>query len=195
MILSKDQLEELDTIVAAGPDLEKDSVVRWRAIDLKRVIEARFGVGRDFNRLNFPAEIFDEGGEPIHAFRKRREAALRLVSPARLMGDRDLLIGGEEPLDRIAEKGEDEVVLKFRRRGKPSFELAPDRLAPKGLAQRAGGILRDMDAHEAVLMADHARGHRSDSPLPWKLLRWRRVIARTARARRQPLRARGRSRG
>ncbi|MDF2370670.1 MAG: IS630 family transposase [Rhizobiaceae bacterium] len=42
--LSNDQLEELDTIVAAGPDLEKDGVVRWRAIDLKRVIEARFGV-------------------------------------------------------------------------------------------------------------------------------------------------------
>jgi transposase len=42
--LSNSQLEELDRIVEAGPDLEKDGVVRWRAIDLKRVIEARFGV-------------------------------------------------------------------------------------------------------------------------------------------------------
>jgi len=42
--LNNDQLEELDRIVEAGPDLEKDGVVRWRAIDLKRVIEARFGV-------------------------------------------------------------------------------------------------------------------------------------------------------
>lgn len=42
--LSNDQLEELDRIVEAGPDLERDGVVRWRAIDLKRVIEARFGV-------------------------------------------------------------------------------------------------------------------------------------------------------
>lgn len=42
--LSNDQLEELDRIVEAGPDLEKDGVVRWRAIDLKLVIETRFGV-------------------------------------------------------------------------------------------------------------------------------------------------------
>ena len=42
--LSPEQLEELDKIVEAGPDLERDGVVRWRAIDLKRVIEARFGV-------------------------------------------------------------------------------------------------------------------------------------------------------
>ncbi len=42
--LSNDQLEELDRIVEAGPDLKKDGVVRWRAGDLKRVIEARFGV-------------------------------------------------------------------------------------------------------------------------------------------------------
>jgi transposase len=42
--LSNDQLEELDRIVEVGPDLEKHGVVRWRAIDLKRVIEARFGV-------------------------------------------------------------------------------------------------------------------------------------------------------
>jgi transposase len=42
--LSQGQLEELDKIVEAGPDLGKDGVVRWRAIDLKRVIEARFGV-------------------------------------------------------------------------------------------------------------------------------------------------------
>ncbi len=42
--LSDEQLEELDRIAEAGPDLETDGVVRWRAIDLKRVIEARFGV-------------------------------------------------------------------------------------------------------------------------------------------------------
>jgi transposase len=36
--------EQLDKIVEAGPDLGKDGVVRRRAIDLKRVIEVRFGV-------------------------------------------------------------------------------------------------------------------------------------------------------
>jgi len=42
--LSKEQLKDLERLVEVGPDLEKDGVVRWRAIDLKRVIEARFGV-------------------------------------------------------------------------------------------------------------------------------------------------------
>ena len=31
-------------IVEAGPDREKDGVVRWRRVDLKRVIAERFGV-------------------------------------------------------------------------------------------------------------------------------------------------------
>ena len=31
-------------IVEAGPDREKDGVVRWRRLDLKRVIAERFGV-------------------------------------------------------------------------------------------------------------------------------------------------------
>ena len=34
----------LGEIVETGPDLATDGVVRWRRIDLKRVIEARFGV-------------------------------------------------------------------------------------------------------------------------------------------------------
>jgi transposase len=38
------QRNELAAIVEAGPDREVDSVVRWRRIDLKRVIHERFGV-------------------------------------------------------------------------------------------------------------------------------------------------------
>jgi len=58
--LSKDQLKELEQLVEAGPDLEQDGVVRWRAIDLKRLIEERFGVAygarhvmKLLNRLGF----------------------------------------------------------------------------------------------------------------------------------------------
>ncbi len=43
-LLSAHQFCELEAIVEAGPDLETDGVVRWRAVDLKRVIEERFGV-------------------------------------------------------------------------------------------------------------------------------------------------------
>ena len=42
--LSVAPLAEFSTIVEAGPDREKDGVVRWRRVDLKRVIAERFGV-------------------------------------------------------------------------------------------------------------------------------------------------------
>jgi transposase len=42
--LSAEQLAFFATIVEAGPDREKDGVVRWRRVDLKRVIAERFGV-------------------------------------------------------------------------------------------------------------------------------------------------------
>jgi transposase len=42
--LSEEQQAQLAQIVEAGPDRERDGVVRWRRIDLKRVIAERFGV-------------------------------------------------------------------------------------------------------------------------------------------------------
>ena len=42
--LTDEQMDELSAIVEVGPDPEIDGVVRWRRIDLKRVIEERFGV-------------------------------------------------------------------------------------------------------------------------------------------------------
>ena len=42
--LSEEQLAQFAKIVEAGPDREVDGVVRWRRIDLKRVIAERFGV-------------------------------------------------------------------------------------------------------------------------------------------------------
>ncbi len=37
-------MRELAQLVETGPDLGVDGVVRWRRIDLQRVIEERFGV-------------------------------------------------------------------------------------------------------------------------------------------------------
>ena len=42
--LSPDQKSDLAALVEAGPDPERDGVVRWRRIDLKRQIETIFGV-------------------------------------------------------------------------------------------------------------------------------------------------------
>lgn len=41
--LSPEEMEELARIVEAGPDPEKDGVVRWRCVDLQGVIRDRFG--------------------------------------------------------------------------------------------------------------------------------------------------------
>lgn len=43
-LLSNDQLSTFAKIVETGPDPETDGVVRWRRIDLQRVLEKRFNV-------------------------------------------------------------------------------------------------------------------------------------------------------
>jgi transposase len=52
--LSRTQLADLAEIVETGPDPVTDGVVRWRRVDLKDVIEKRFGVAyheRSVSRL------------------------------------------------------------------------------------------------------------------------------------------------
>ena len=43
-LLSDEQMQELSQIVETGPDREIDGRVRWRRIDLVRVIVERFGI-------------------------------------------------------------------------------------------------------------------------------------------------------
>lgn len=45
--LSPEQQAELAAIVEKGPDRAVDGVVRWRRVDLKRIIQERFGVDYD----------------------------------------------------------------------------------------------------------------------------------------------------
>lgn len=42
--LSAEQMQELEGLVLAGPDLATDGVVRWRCVDLRAQIKARFEV-------------------------------------------------------------------------------------------------------------------------------------------------------
>ena len=58
--LSEEQLAQFAKIVEAGPDREKDGIVRWRRVDLQRVIAERFGfdfhpgyVGKLLKKLGF----------------------------------------------------------------------------------------------------------------------------------------------
>src|SRR6516225_8847300 len=70
--LSEEHLAEFARIVEAGPDRERDGVVRWRRIDLKRVIAERFGVdflpryvGRLLHKLGF-SHISARPRHPAH---------------------------------------------------------------------------------------------------------------------------------
>ena len=58
--LTPEQGAELAAVVERGPDPDRDGVVRWRRIDLKALIEARFdvrlherSVGKVLHRLGF----------------------------------------------------------------------------------------------------------------------------------------------
>ncbi len=89
--LSTGQKAELCEIVETGPDPAIDGIVRWRRVDLQRVIEARFGVtyhersvSRLIHQLGFshisarpqhPAQ----DGEMLETFKKTSAARL---SPA-----------------------------------------------------------------------------------------------------------------
>lgn len=71
--LTADQKAELARIVEAGPDPEKDGVVRWRCQDLKGLIRKRFGVDYHERRVS---EILKELGfshvsaRPLHPGQK-----------------------------------------------------------------------------------------------------------------------------
>ena len=63
--LSAEQLARFAQSVEAGPDREKDGVVRWRRLDLKRVIAERFGV--DFHPRYIGKLVKKLGFSPIRA--------------------------------------------------------------------------------------------------------------------------------
>jgi transposase len=89
--LDDEQMCELAEIVETGPDLETDGVIRWRRIDLKRVIEERFGVvyaersisrllaELDFSHMSVRPQHPEQDGEVIDAFKKTSGARFLLT--------------------------------------------------------------------------------------------------------------------
>lgn len=86
--LSGEQLRELAELVETGPDREVDGVVRWRRIDLKRVIEERFGVTyneRTISKLLVALGFSHISARPQHPGQDVRViAAFKKISPTRL---------------------------------------------------------------------------------------------------------------
>ena len=86
--LAPDQLTALAEIAETGPDRAKDGVVRWRRVDLKRVIEERFGVTyseRAISDLLAQLAFSYISGRPQHPRQEERGLeAFKKTSPARL---------------------------------------------------------------------------------------------------------------
>lgn len=81
--LTDEQKTELKALVEAGPDPDKDGIVRWRRIDLARIAGQRFGVsvhadtiGRVLHQLGFShisarPRHPEQKGDAIETFKKR----------------------------------------------------------------------------------------------------------------------------
>jgi len=92
--LSAAQQAELAEIVETGPDRAVDSVVRWRRIDLQRVIEERFGIAYHertigkllkalgFSHISARPRHPKQDGAVIQAFKKTSPAHSRPTSRA-----------------------------------------------------------------------------------------------------------------
>ncbi len=92
--LSAAQQAELAEIVEIGPDRAVDGVVRWRRIDLQRVIEERFGVAYHertigklltalgFSHISARPRHPKQDGQVIQAFKKTFPARSRPTSRA-----------------------------------------------------------------------------------------------------------------
>jgi transposase len=92
--LSAAQQAELAGIVETGPDPAVDGVVRWRRVDLQRVIEERFGIAYHertigklltalgFSHISARPRHPKQDGEVVEAFKKTSPARSQRISPA-----------------------------------------------------------------------------------------------------------------
>lgn len=85
--LSQAQLEELSEIVETGPDRAVDGVVRWRRVDLQRVVGERFGVEyheRSIGKLLKALRFSHVSARPRHPMQDGRTIeAFKKTLPAR----------------------------------------------------------------------------------------------------------------
>ncbi len=86
-LLTEEQMQELSAIVETGPDPAIEGVVRWRRIDLQRVIEERFGVSyseRTISDLLAALSFSHITGRPQHPKQDQRVIeAFKKTFPAR----------------------------------------------------------------------------------------------------------------
>lgn len=84
--LSEAQMAELSTLVARGPPHKEQGLTRWRCVDLKHEIEARFGVHyheRTISKLLHALGFSHISGRPQHPHQNEATMdAFKKTSPA-----------------------------------------------------------------------------------------------------------------
>ncbi len=88
--VSEEQLAHFAQIFEAGPDREKDRVVRWRRLDLKHVIAERFGV--DLSESS-SRSLASRISAPGRAIRVRTSGSSKPLPQAGLNEVRGLAVG------------------------------------------------------------------------------------------------------
>ena len=104
--LTPEQLAELSHLAETGPDRARDGVVRWRRVDLQRVIAERFGVvyhertvgklldGLGFSRISARPRHPAQDGRVVAEYKKLRgDAEGAPGRPAQAQAGRDLVPG------------------------------------------------------------------------------------------------------
>jgi transposase len=85
--LNEAQMQELADLVETGPDPDTDGVVRWRRVDLQRVIEDRYGVAyneRTISKLLVAMGFSHMSARPIHPAQSAKVMdAFKKTSPTR----------------------------------------------------------------------------------------------------------------
>ena len=85
--LTEEQMHELAELVETGPDPDTHGVVRWRRVDLQRVIEDRYGVAyneRTISKLLVAMGFSHMSARPIHPAQSAKVMdAFKKTSPTR----------------------------------------------------------------------------------------------------------------
>jgi transposase len=108
------QRAELAQIVEQGPDVAEDGIVRWRRVDLRDVIEARFGValhertvgkvlaGLGFSHVSVRPRHPEADADAQEAFKKTSQTSLS--APYRMAPRRSLSKSGSKTKQELARK-------------------------------------------------------------------------------------------
>jgi len=166
--LSEAQMTELAEIVETGPDPATDGVVRWRRIDLKRVIEERFGVvysERAISDLLARLAFSHISGRPQHPGQDERVIDGFKKLPAHAACPHSPFAQAQAPRDLVPGRGQ----ARPKERPRPALGAQGQPAAPAGrpaLRERLP-VRRDLPAAGQGRRSHAApRRHRHDAAPP-----------------------------